>query len=738
MIRIRVGSSWRHDPDARTALRRAAGRAAADVVDVLAFEVDGVDIGAGRTEGALLPSLESLLRGVASLVAGEPQASVSFPEASVELVLRRRGASALLTVVALDRPTRLLARDVEVDLEALAAAALCASADLVRELGQALPASARADPARRLRRAERRLRAAAPAGPKRVRSAPPAVPSSPPAGGPVACTFALEDDEDILGGYRGDGRADLASLLAPGRVEIATASGQPVASLRGPPFLILRDLVAVAEGVTRAARAGDPSYAAELAMPVRLSLGVDLARGTIAVGRGPAVACPPLALSRSLLGAASAFAREVIARNGRQAANPRLAEMARAADDGLAHLAELAGDLPGLGLPVRSAPPRAPSPRPLGPGTLRRIAFRRTLETDVGPPAGRALWRAGRLVLAAGRGAIAALDASAGLVAWRAEGCDAAALAGGALLVRRGAGVECVAPLTGKVRWARPLPGGALHDAMALGGGPIVLVGGCAATALDPVTGLPLWTFEPPAAARIHAAALGSVLLVGADSGILYGLDAGGGLAFRLRAPGPVLAAPRPSGHLALVLTGGDPGASLLAVDPAAGARRWEAPLDLSPSGSWAAFGGRAVVAGTLGGDPIVTAVGPAGRPAFTVAPPLSGPVAVAPCGALVLLQDGTGAVQAVGLDGSTRWSFARDPGHPPPGPLPPAVARGTVIAAADGLHALDAGTGAPLGREDGVAPVRLCLDGELSAVLVEADGALVALRLATHLSVVS
>jgi hypothetical protein len=65
-------------------------------------------------------------------------------------------------------------------------------------------------------------------------------------------------------------------------------------------------------------------------------------------------------------------------------------------------------------------------------------------------------------------------------------------------------------------------------------------------------------------------------------------------------------------------------------------------------------------------------------------------------------------------------------------------ISRGTVISGADGLCALDAATGAPLGREEGVAPVRLLVDGELATVLVEADGAVVALRIATHLSVVS
>src|SRR5512134_145489 len=164
MIRIRIGDHWRHDPALREALRRAASparsAAALRIVDVLAIEVDGVDIGAGRTEGALVPSLEALLRAVASLLAGAPQASVGFDSGEVELVLRRRGQSALLTVVALERPARVLASDVEVDLEALAAAALSACADLVRDLAAVGPAASGSRLAGRLRDAARRLRAA--------------------------------------------------------------------------------------------------------------------------------------------------------------------------------------------------------------------------------------------------------------------------------------------------------------------------------------------------------------------------------------------------------------------------------------------------------------------------------------------------------------------------------------------------------------------------------------------------
>jgi outer membrane protein assembly factor BamB len=600
----------------------------------------------------------------------------------------------------------------------------------------ALPSSARTDPARRLRRAAVRLRDASPRGPRRPRPPPPPIASGPPASGAIACTFVLEDEEDLLNAYRGGGRADLASLLAPGRVELVAAGGRTIASIEGAPFLLLRDLAAAAEDIARSARNGDARFTAELAPPSRLRLEVDLARGELVVGRAPGLPCPPLDLSRALLEAAAAFAREVVSRNPRQAGNPYLAELARTAADRLAHQADLAGDLVGRNLPAHAPAPRTPSRRPLGPGRLRRLSFRRTLEEDVGPPAGQGLWRAGRLVLAAGRAACAGLHPPTGAVPWRSGGCDAAALAPDALLLLRAGALECLAPLTGEVRWSRPSPVVALVDALSFARGPLVAVDTCAATALDAATGRTLWRFEPPATSRIHAAALGGVLLVGADNGILYGLDVAGGLAFRLRAPGPVLGKSRATGRLALVLAGSDTGASLLAIDPSAGTRRWEAPLDLAPSGSWAVARGRALVAGTLGGDPIVTLLDAGGRVTWTVAPPLAGPVAVEAAGELVLFQDGSGAVHAAGADGSTRWSFARDAGHPPPGPLAPCLSRGTVISGADGLVALDAATGAPLGLAPEVAPVRMEVDGDLSTVLLEADGAVVGLRLATHLSV--
>jgi len=745
MIRIRTGAAWRHDPDLLSALRRgAAARTAATraVVDALALEVDGVDVAAGLAEGPLLPALEALLRAVARIVSGASHSTVPFRDGEVELLIRRRGRSALLTLVALSRPSRVIARDVEVEIDALAAAALEASASFCRDLAELLP-GADARETRPLRAAARALRRTEERVPPRPRpSGRPRSPRPARRSAAIGCALELADDDGLLGAYEG-GRPDLGSLLGPGRVVLCAADGRALCALPGIPFLVLRDLGGAVDALLRAARTRDAQVAISIGRAAGgppLSLSVDLARGVVSLPGVRDLACPPLELARALAEAQAEMGRVARARNPRQAENAYVAELERAAAERLAQIEELAeGDRPATapGAVRAPAPARVPQ-RPLGPGRLRRIAFRRSFRLEAGAPAGDGLLLAGGLAVVAGSTALAAVERASGKVRWRAEGCEFAAAAAGSVLVARGGTLSAASPRSGAVRWSRLLPGGAPTAAAALARGPLVVVESGAVTGIDPGSGRTLWRLEPPGAGRLAAAAFGGVLAVGSDTGLVYGVDAAGRVLWRVGAPGPVLRAPIAAAGLCVVLAAADPGTALLAIDPATGARRWEALLDVGSAGAPCAWGRRIALAGTVGGDPIVTALERGGAPAWTVSPPLDGPIAAVAAGSLLVVRAGSGALVALARDGTSRWSRPASPGHPGSRGPRPAISRGTVVSAAgDGIQALDARTGELVGVIAGAAPVRLAADASLGIVALDADGLAQGWRLATHMSLV-
>jgi outer membrane protein assembly factor BamB len=748
MIRIRTGASWRHDPVLRAALRRGAGAArvaaARGVVDALALEIDGVDIAAGRAEGPLLPSLEALLRAVARVVRGAPHATITFPDGEIEVLLRRRAASALLTVVAVSRPSRVLARDVEVEVHDLAAAALEASAVFCRELAELLPRGASRE-ARRLRAAARDLR--------RVEAAPPARPRPPvrtrtpraaPRRGCAVCEVELADDEGLLAGYEG-GRPDLGSLLVPGRVVLRSADGTELFALAGYPFLTLRELGLATDGLLAAVRRGDPTYAIPVSRsgrgaPARLE--VDLGAAQVTVPGGSSVPLAPLELARAFTEAAAEFGRVARARNPRQTENAHVADLESAAADRLAQIEEIAeGERAGKGPPpVRLAAGRTIPQRALGPGRLRRLSFRRSFTLDVGVPAGDGLAIAGGVILLAGSASVAGIERATGAVLWRAPGCAFAATVPSALLVARDGGLMALAPRTGRALWSRALPGALPSGAVALSRGPFVLVEPGALTGLDPGSGRTLWRFAPPGATRVGAAAFGGFAAAGADTGFLYGLDAAGALVWRLHARGPILRPPVAAAGVFLALAETAGGAALLGVDPASGRRALEAPLDFAPILPPLAWGRRLAVAGTIGGDPAVTALERGGTSSWTVAPPhIAGAPALAVAGPLLLVSDPRGALVALARDGSVRWSRPARPEAPSAGTAPPAVARATVLApAGEGLLALDARTGEILGAVHGTWPSRLVVDATLGIAAMDADGLAAGWRMATHLSLIA
>jgi outer membrane protein assembly factor BamB len=744
MIRIRTGTSWHHDPDLASALRRAAGRARTlatrGIVDALAIEVDGVDLAAGRAEGALLPSLEELLRAIARVVAGAPHAAVTFHDGALELVVRRRGASALLTVVSLDRPSRVLARDVEVELDALSAAALEGAAEFCRELAEVAPAGA--GEARRLRAAARDLRRTEAAPPPRLRPAVrarrDAVSRRP---GQPTCLLEVADDEGVLLAYEG-GRPDLGSLLAPGRVVVAAADGEPICAIAGFPFLVLRDLAAAAAGIVSAVRRGEAVFQATLARPGRagaVTLRLDLAAGRASAG-GPERAAPPLALARAFAEAALDLGRLARARNPRQTENAYLTELEASAAERLAQVEELEdGDRaaePGTAQGARTPPPPRVPREPLGPGRLRRLSFRRAFSLEVGAPVGAGLHRAAALLVVTGADAVAVVERATGRVAWRAPGAPLLAVLPWAVLAARGSAISVVELRSGRLAWERPLPGDRPSGALALPGGPLVLVEPGALTGLDPGSGRTLWRLELPGTHALAATALGGLVVAASDAGFAYGVDGGGRIAWRVRCPGPTLGAPTAAAGACLVLAEAGAGSALLALEPETGRRRWEALLDLVPSGAPVSWGRRLAVAGTVGGDPVVTALDRGGAPAWSAAPALTGVPVLAPADTLLAVRDAAGGLVALGRDGEARWSRAAPSAAPAPGTARPVLSRGALLVAGDGVACLDARTGQIVGAIPDVAPVRLAVDAALSVVSMDADGLVSGFRLSTHLSV--
>jgi outer membrane protein assembly factor BamB len=749
VIHIRLGSSWKEDPSLRAALARgsaSARAAAAEAVDALALEVDGVDIAAGRAEGALLAGVAALCRAVLRLLGGAARAEVHFSEGGVELVLARRGAEALLTVVALDRPARVLARDVEVELSELAGAARDAARSLGDDL-RSLDAAAAPAAIAELRLLAARLegaRAAPAAAPEALRGTPRQRPRR--RRGAPACGFELRDEDGLLSTYRGPG-PDLGSLLAPGRVVLRGADGREVATLDGPPFLVLRDLAAFAGRLADAVLRGERAAPLQLAGRGRhgtVALQADLAAGTLARAGGAAHPAPPLLLARALLEAAVDFCGVAAGRNPWQAQNGWVTELRAVAAERLAHVQELIeGDRVATDSGRRVRGRRAPRlPRaPLGPGQVRRLAFRQLFRGDVGAPAGFGLALEGGLVVAAGAAAAVALDPRSGAERWRRPGGRLAWLDGGALHLADGAQLTAADTASGRERWSRPidgLPEGA-PTVVRLAGGLALWVGTEAAAALDPATGRVSWAFAPPAGRALRAAAAGPLAVVGSAAGFLYAVEAATGRpAWRVRLPGPLAAAPLVLGDALLALCATDLGGSLLAFEPATGRRRFEVPLDATPTAPPVPFAGLLGIPGTVAGDPVVAAVDPAGSLAWEDAPALgAGPVTLAADAQGLLVKAAGGTCLALDRGGATRWSRTAEPTHLPEANVPPLVARGVALVAAEGVDALELATGRPLGHARLGSPARLASDAELNVWALDAGGALCAVRLATHLSVV-
>jgi putative pyrroloquinoline-quinone binding quinoprotein len=736
VVRVQLTLASPLDPSLAGAGPVAARRALDELDGLLVIEVDGVDLTGGRAEGPLLPALEGLLGALARLQAGAAAATAELRHGELLLLVRRHGAQARLSLVELGPPARLPVRDLELDLAALTAATLEAAAGLCRALADTPRAGALA--ARRLRDASRRPRP------------PPARPGPGPAprGGahapswPAAAVQAeVELDEDQLEAGAAGADHELAALLLPGRVGLR--AGGRALPIDGLPFLTLRDLVAGLSEVARAEQRGDPEAAIRLGRtggagrPGRagpsgdVTLRLDLAAGTLAWDGAPAVQAGPLELGQAARRAVDQLAGLLAAAQPEQPEHPALAELRAAAVAAEAHLGERSlGDLQLGPAPSPAAPPGpAASQAPLAPGELRRMALRVVWQDHVGPPVGPGLAQAGTLLLAVGAEAVVG---RCGARRWQAPGADWAALAAGLLVVRRGDRLAALEPGSGRERWSRPLPEAHPTGAAGRRGGALLLGEAGALTAVDPRTGLPRWRLELPGGHGLALAAFGPLLAAGTGSGLLYGVDLEGRVAWRLRAPGPALAPPLLVGRTLASLHAAGTGASLLLVDPGSGRRLGEVPLDVVPAGAPLRWAGGVVLAGRSGGAAVVTLVRLGGGRAWTVEAPLAGTPRLVVAGRALLAADAEGALARLEPSGRLAWSLAAAAAADGAAPV---ALRGVVVAARDGLTLLDLASGRRLGAVGGLHPARLLAAGSLSVAALEADGTVTGLVPAGHLS---
>lgn len=758
MIRIRTGESWKINPAYVRVLREAVGRprrslSTAGVLDVLGIEIDGAPLGAPLGEEAILRVVPELVDAVVALCQGAAGSrQVSLSESGVELVLARRDAGhATLCLLSLRRPARILVPEIEVELAPLADAVRACAESLLADLTSIRPELRRTPFARSLRARIRRLAAepeppATSASGARTAMTPDAAPRD-RGRSAVAVGFDLVDEEGRIDAYRGR-HPDLYSLLAPGRVFLRDADGEELLAATQVPFLLLTDLSRVAADLVAAVEAGDPDFTFSLGAASRPAT-LDLRTGTLIV-EGRPVRCVPLSLARAIDEAVVDFAGAIAARNPRQAENAYLTDLAESARERLRLVREIeAGDL----VPARAAavPRRArssPEP-PLSPGTLRRVTYRVVWQTAAPGPLVQ-LRLCGPVLFAGGADAAVGIDAATGREAWRLEPEANVAFVDDwrALVLAPGAQIALWDCAAGRATWFRRAPGftqlsaravrlaaapGAAADRVA------AVVDGRRVWVADALTGRTVWEFAPPQAGRVYLGGGGPLLFVAADSGFAYALDPGTGAPrWRTRLGKPLCGDPLVAGRTALFGAASGREAWILGVDAGSGRPVFARNLDLEEAAVVVPAGRRIVALGLQDRAAAAVALDRGGRILWRTVLPLGrGLPAAAALGSAIVASGRDGS--ACRLDATGRVVWAIEPSaEESTQAIVPVHRRGVLVLGGSRVRLVE-----PLGGKllNALPPApglaALESDRSLRLFLGDEDGAVVAYRLASHLSVV-
>lgn len=517
MIRIRTGNRWKSE-------RKLRGAAlAVEAWDALGIEVDGIDISGGLLEGKLVLTLSSLIEAIDDLAAGRQRtAQVGFPS-GVLLLLSRRADSILLSLVRLVRPSRVLVKDVEVDLSALGLAAAESARDLLASLAARFPRSESHPLVRELEaRASRLLdRLDFEGPPPPVEEAEASHIRGPtPRGEIPTLVFDIRDEEGRIAGYReGDG---LASLLLRGHLYLHGPDGEELASSEGFPFLALRDLVFLAGKLV--SPEGDSSLELPLGTPGP-TLEVDLRGGALCV-EGRTLRVELRSLARSIFTCALDFAAVLAARQPAFEKNLYLADLREEAKAQLRLLDDRESTSSPSPAPQPSAPKRARAlGRPPVFGELRKVSLRLRWHAEL--EAVRGVIGAGERAWITHRGGTTSLALADG-ARWDHELGVALALPerkGPALLLEEGGALLALAE-NGAPNWRVDTGFAELHDRYRrFRGDAWLLVDRASLVCLDLRSGRLRFRIDPPAAHRSLLASAGPFLALASDNGMVYAVD---------------------------------------------------------------------------------------------------------------------------------------------------------------------------------------------------------------------
>lgn len=737
MIRFRLGDRFH-------AALAGSGAAALRFEDALGIEVDGVEISGGVLEDPLIPAVAALASAVGDLASGLTRlAAVPFADGEIELLLARRGDEVALSLVSLARPSRVLVRDLSVDLAPLVEAARRCAGELLDALAVAAPEARSREPAIRLAEAIERLSRSRPdsddesaAPPCRLLRRPPAASSAPALG------FDLRDDVGRL--TSPTGTSGLHALLAPGHVYVHGSDGEELLAVAGSPFLILREASEAAARLLRAARNGRP--AATIPLGDGPSLEVDLAGGAVTVA-GRTLRCPPEAVARATFEGALGLAGAILARNGQLAANPYLASLAEDARVRLALCRERLGEEPGGR--TAPAPPAAPerpttSGRPLAVGALRRVALRLAWRAYL--PSVRSAVRVGDIAWLVTDEGVAALGFADGSHARPFESrgrmhLSAAGARSPLLLLDEQGRIEGLRP-DGRVAWSRdgepPVHELAPRYSKVLRGhgSPtgVVLAEGRILLGLALETGRTVFRLAPPGASRIAVAVAGPLAAVAADTGMVYAADAAtGDLAWRARLDEPAIAVAVTSGRV-MVATSGKDGATLHGFDARSGARAFRLSPGLSTASALRPVPGGVVASGEGRDGGELLEIGVGGEVRWRIGWFAGKAPAIAASGR-ALFARGSQEVCRI-EDGRRLWRAPTAPG------ATPVICRGVVALPGDRLALLDATNGREISMTgvSGDLPAADHVLGSSQGILVVGDreGTVAGVRLAGALAVLA